>query len=1004
MGVSILKFFVSLLLCLLNLYGEDARNAVAAEDGRRAINIGVIVDKDWHERVSKVAFELAAEDVNKENKLPNSSRLVLHFRFSEYGGQNAVMAASAAVDLLKKQVVAIIGPQTSQEAGFVIDLCNASKVPMISFSVTDPLLSTHRYPYFIRLPHSDAVQADAIAALVEYYGWRKVVAVYADNDYGTGMLPFLTDSLSNVGCEIAYRSAIPANANGSATRAKLSELKDMQITRVFVIHMTSELGTLFFSEARKMGMMNNSENAWIITEGLSAFLDVMNESSIASMEGVLGSRIYIPNSTRLLDFDRRWKQQFIAENPPDGRPAKLNIYDYYAYDAVRMIAQALQRFGNDEFIFSQSPINPNTQLTNLPVFKQGEQLLHQLWNANFSGLSGQLEISEGEVTGDTYEILNVLGKGKGYRPVGYWRSNGIYNSSGGSKLENVTWPGGSTDPPRGWATPKNKPLRIAVPIKHGFHGFVVTETNASGVRVVPEDNPGFVIEIFRAVLKNLPYDVPHEFIPYNQNKSELPGYYDDLIQQVSLSKEFDAAVGDFTILANRSIYVDFTQPYFESGLVMVVPIKAANPSNAWTFVLPFTRAMWGTTGAFFVFTGLVVWLLEHKVNDTFRGKPKAQITTFLWFSFSTLFFSQREKVVSSLARGVIIIWLFVVLILQSSYTANLTAILTAKQMQPTIEDVESLKSSGLPVGYNAGSFVGEYLVEHLGIERKKLKGYLSPQEYANALSSGSVAAIFAEIPYICIFLSQQSGFTIVGETYRTGGLGFAFPKGSPLVSDMSTSVLEVAEGPKSQEIRKKYFNNSTDCSSGGPQENSNRLSIDSFWGLFLITGSASAMGLLIYLGRLLYTYVRHRLPQEQQHFPSTKHLISSRLKSFLNYMDEKKESENAKETSRESDENLPKAPIFGTNISNPPVWESPVSVNTGGHIEEELSGYEDTGGHIEGGGGYIEDTGGPIEGEGGGGVTTGGDPIEEDDDYEDSSSSAWSSRSSSFVWLPGATS
>jgi len=85
-----------------------------------------------------------------------------------------------------------------------------------------------------------------------------------------------------------------------------------------------------------------------------------------------------------------------------------------------------------------------------------------------------LEISEGEVTAATYEILNVLGKGKvRYRPIGCWRSNGTFDSSGGmSELENVIWPGGSTKIPCGWATlTKNKPLRIVVAIKDGFHGF-----------------------------------------------------------------------------------------------------------------------------------------------------------------------------------------------------------------------------------------------------------------------------------------------------------------------------------------------------------------------------------------------------------------------------------------------------------------------------------------------------------------------------------------------------
>ena len=91
--------------------------------------------------------------------------------------------------------------------------------------------------------------------------------------------------------------------------------------------------------------------------------------------------------------------------------------------------------------------------------------------------------------------------------------------------------------------------------------------------------------------------------------------------------------------------------------------------------------------------------------------------------------------------------------------------------------------------------------------------------------------------------------------------------GSPLVSDMSTSVLEISESLEAHKIQKAYFSN-TDYNNARSQANSNpRLSMESFWGLFLITGSASVLGLLIYLGRLLYTYVHHRIPQEQQQSP-----------------------------------------------------------------------------------------------------------------------------------------
>ncbi|KAH9290406.1 hypothetical protein KI387_034523, partial [Taxus chinensis] len=59
--------------------------------------------------------------------------------------------------------------------------------------------------------------------------------------------------------------------------------------------------------------------------------------------------------------------------------------------------------------------------------------------------------------------------------------------------------------------------------------------------------------------------------------------------------KYDALVGDFTILANCSKYVDFTQLYSESGLVMVVAIQKVDSSNPWVFLRTFTPSMWIAT-------------------------------------------------------------------------------------------------------------------------------------------------------------------------------------------------------------------------------------------------------------------------------------------------------------------------------------------------------------------------------------------------------------------------
>lgn len=89
---------------------------------------------------------------------------------------------------------------------------------------------------------------------------------------------------------------------------------------------------------------------------------------------------------------------------------------------------------------------------------------------------------------------------------------------------------------------------------------------------------------------------------------------------------FDGAVGDIAIVTSRTKIVDFTQPYTATGLVVVLPVKTTK-SNAWVFLQPFSVEMWCATAGSFFLIGGVIWLLEHRVNDEFRGPPKRQLIT-----------------------------------------------------------------------------------------------------------------------------------------------------------------------------------------------------------------------------------------------------------------------------------------------------------------------------------------------------------------------------------------
>ena len=106
--------------------------------------------------------------------------------------------------------------------------------------------------------------------------------------------------------------------------------------------------------------------------------------------------------------------------------------------------------------------------------------------------------------------------------------------------------------------------------------------------------------------------------------------------------KYEVVVGDTTIVVNRSLYVDFTLPYSESGVSMVVLVKDDEKNNFWIFLKPLSLDLWLTTGAAFVITGLVIWVLEHRMNSEFRGPPDQQLGMIFWFSFSTMVFAHSK--------------------------------------------------------------------------------------------------------------------------------------------------------------------------------------------------------------------------------------------------------------------------------------------------------------------------------------------------------------------------
>ncbi|XP_060671340.1 glutamate receptor 1.2-like [Ziziphus jujuba] len=183
-----------------------------------------------------------------------------------------------------------------------------------------------------------------------------------------------------------------------------------------------------------------------------------------------------------------------------------------------------------------------------------------------------------------------------------------------------------------------------------------------------------------------------------------------------------------------------------------------------------------------------------------------------------------EKLLNSLSKFVVIMWVFVVLILTNSYTATLTSMMTVQQIQ--------FNPNGNYLGYQLDSPVQASI---FSLNFEGFKPYSSLEEYAEALSKGSkhggVSAIVDEVPYIKKFVAKYPGDYTVKTMPMSNTNGFGYEAGE-------LAVLETCSRAYSEEA----LLSPSDDSANDPHV----LRLDFFRGLFLISGISSVLAFLLF--------------------------------------------------------------------------------------------------------------------------------------------------------------
>ncbi|CAA2973792.1 glutamate receptor -like isoform X1 [Olea europaea subsp. europaea] len=716
--------------------------------------IGCVIDQSSRVgKEQKIAIQMA---VNDFNQLSNCSKLALHIK--DLQGKSA-RAASTAIELIKhKKVQGIVAALTLEEASLVTELEAVANTPIITIGSAaispSPLVPQ---PQSLFLLNTDIViQMKFAAAIIGHFRWQKVTVIYEQSNsfYADSRLrKQLSKSLKQHNSFVECDLAFPSLSSLPEPEAIIEgKLNNLRSK-------SSEIFVLLHSSLEFATVLFEKAKKMGIME--KGFVWIAKDDFVNLIEYVEPS--FIQNMKGVIGFKMNYEE-------------KTKPFWDFSFKFRRKFRSAYPKEEHPyPSMYALQAYDATLVIVKAMEHSEGEmnssELINRLSSSDFEDLSGKISFKKGKsVQKSTIQIISVNGK--------------IYVG-----VQTV---------------PKERKLKIGVPVQSAVKEFVSfwydqEEKTASF--------DGFSVEVFKAAVKLLPYHFPYDFVPFN-------GTYDEMLIAV-YNKSLDAAVADMTILDDRYDYADFSQPYMDSQIVMVVPAKKDLKRQRFIALTAFEWKLWLVMVASSLFTGAIIYLNEH-VNDNpeFGNSFPQIIGSMIWFAVTLLSFAQRESIKNNLSRLVLAVWLFVIMIVTASYTAVLSSMMTVPRLQPSIVDVDYLQQTNAIVGCNGVNFIPRYLTHTLKFKEENIKKIGSLSDYKEAFEQGKIAAAFFISPHAKLFLANNNKrFVIAQFSNQLGGLAFVFPKGSRFTADISRAILNMKQTGGINYLEERFLSFSNSSSS-----------------------------------------------------------------------------------------------------------------------------------------------------------------------------------------------
>lgn len=284
---------------------------------------------------------------------------------------------------------------------------------------------------------------------------------------------------------------------------------------------------------------------------------------------------------------------------------------------------------------------------------------------------------------------------------------------------------------------------------------------------------------------------------------ELP--LDDILSGLK-ERSLDVGFSALTITAEREKNFDFTHPFYTTGLGIAVKKNEKQGLAEFLnrfFSYNFLKAV-STLILLVGVMGFLLWFFEKDANaEQFGGSPSNGLGSAFWWSAVTMTtVGYGDKAPKTLGgRIVATVWMFIAIIVISSFTAAITSSLTLTGIKPLVRGPEDL--ARVRVGTITSTTSSEYLDEK----------HISYQEYNSVLdglknvSEGNIDAVVYDAPLLRYLVKNNfdSDLFVLNAVFHKQHYGIAVPTGSPLREKMNQIILKQIVEPQWQDILFHYL-------------------------------------------------------------------------------------------------------------------------------------------------------------------------------------------------------